>query len=156
AWMPYALMSVFLLLTGLVRQKEGTGPVHFGAVQTNYMIPIPALHNESHRDPQLHVVRAEQVAAQVLGSTNALTAAVNMTLAHRLAPRPEKAEFNFAWLTAPGTAVFFAAVVSIFLLGMNLAQVRRVLVRTIFQMKIPIPTIACMLGLSYVTRYAGM
>src|SRR5262249_4876289 len=32
----------------------------------------------------------------------------------------------------------------------------RVFNRTFFQMKIPIPTIACMLGLSYVTRYAGM
>ena len=28
--------------------------------------------------------------------------------------------------------------------------------RTFFQMKVPIPTIACMLGLSYVTRYSGM
>src|SRR5262249_40632633 len=31
-----------------------------------------------------------------------------------------------------------------------------ILRRTFFQMRIPIPTIACMLGLSYVTRYAGM
>src|SRR6202453_1731484 len=28
--------------------------------------------------------------------------------------------------------------------------------QTCVQMKIPIPTICCMLGLSYVTRYAGM
>src|SRR5262249_52713346 len=32
----------------------------------------------------------------------------------------------------------------------------RVLRRTMGQMRIPIPTIACMLGLSYVSRYAGM
>src|SRR5207247_1678810 len=41
-------------------------------------------------------------------------------------------------------------------LGMNLTQIRRVVRRTFIQMKIPIPTIAFMLGLSYVTRYAGM
>src|SRR5205085_5729450 len=41
-------------------------------------------------------------------------------------------------------------------LGMTAAQVGRVFRRTFIQMKIPIPTIACMLGLSYVTRYAGM
>ncbi|HMC66630.1 MAG TPA: L-lactate permease, partial [Gemmataceae bacterium] len=35
-------------------------------------------------------------------------------------------------------------------------QIWRVIQRTFFQMKIPIPTIACMLGLSYITRYAGM
>jgi lactate permease len=156
AWAPYALMSVFLLLTGLVRQKEGKGPVMLGSIQTNYMIPVPGLHNQSHRDPQLHLVRAEHAAALVLGSTDPLMAVANLHLAQKLAPQPEKAEFNFAWLTAPGTAVFFAAVVSIFLLRMNRAQVWRVFVRTVFQMKIPIPTIACMLGLSFVTRYAGM
>src|SRR5205823_10161938 len=71
-------------------------------------------------------------------------------------PRPEKAEFDFAWLTAPGTAVFLAALLSMAMLRMNAAQIGRVFRRTVFQMKIPIPTIACMLGLSYVTRYAGM
>ena len=35
-------------------------------------------------------------------------------------------------------------------------QIGVVMRRTIVQMKIPIPTIAFMLGLSYVTRYAGM
>ena len=42
------------------------------------------------------------------------------------------------------------------MLRMNRTQIQRVFGRTFFQMKIPIPTIACMLGLSYVTRYAGM
>jgi lactate permease len=68
----------------------------------------------------------------------------------------EKAVFNFAWLTAPGTAVFLAALASMALLHMSGAQVGAVLKRTVIQMKIPIPTIAFMLGLSYVTRYAGM
>src|SRR5207247_9972723 len=41
-------------------------------------------------------------------------------------------------------------------LGMNLTQIRRVVRRTFIQMKIPIPTIAFMIGLSYVTRFSGM
>src|SRR5438094_4240010 len=77
-------------------------------------------------------------------------------VARRQAPTPEKAEFNFAWLTAPGTAVFAAAVLSMLMLRMDRGQIVRVFQRTFFQMRIPIPTIACMLGLSYVTRYAGM
>src|SRR5207253_451343 len=68
----------------------------------------------------------------------------------------ENAEFDFAWLTAPGTAVFVAALLSMVMLRMNGADVRWVFQRTCLQMKIPIPTIALMLGLSYVTRYAGM
>src|SRR6266699_7051832 len=38
----------------------------------------------------------------------------------------------------------------------NARHVAVVFQRTFLQMKIPIPTIACMLGLSYVTRYSGM
>jgi lactate permease len=126
AWGPYAIMSVLLLLTGLVRQQERNGPVRVGPIQTNYLIPVPALHLEVIRDPRL----------QPAG--------------------PEKAEFDFAWLTAPGTAVFLAALLSMALLRMDGGQIGRVFWRTFLQMKIPIPTIACMLGLSYVTRYAGM
>src|SRR6202008_862342 len=49
-----------------------------------------------------------------------------------------------------------AALLSMVMLRMSARQVVHVFQRTFFQMKIPIPTIACMLGLSYVTRYAGM
>jgi lactate permease len=129
AWTPFALMSVLLLLTGLVRQREGLnsklGPVMVGPIQTNYMIEIPTLHNAVLRDPLLQA-------------------------------KPETAEFNFCWLTAPGTAVFIAALLSMALLRMNRQQIGWTLRRTAFQMRIPIPTIAFMLGLSYITRYAGM
>jgi lactate permease len=156
AWAPYALMSVFLLLTGLVRQQEGHGPVHWGLIRTNYLIPIPGLHQESHRDPRLHAIKAEQLAILPLAANNAIGAAANLYLGPRLAPQPEKAEFNLAWLTSPGSSVFAAALLTMLMLRMSPAQIGRVFRRTFYQMRIPIPTIACMLGLSYVTRYAGM
>jgi lactate permease len=156
AWAPFALMSILLLLTGLVRQQEGKGPVYIGPIRTNYLIPIPWLHQEVHRDAQLHAIKAEQALAVALASTNPLNAAVNVQLANRIAPKPEKAEFNFAWLTAPGTAVFGAVILSMLMLQMSPAQIWKVFKRTCWQMQIPIPTIALMLGLSYVTRYAGM
>ena len=49
-----------------------------------------------------------------------------------------------------------AALASMVLLRMSRQQIGAVLKRTVIQMKIPIPTIAFMLGLSYVTRYSGM
>ena len=52
--------------------------------------------------------------------------------------------------------MFAAAVLSMLLLRMTPREVAWVFKRTCFQMKVPIPTIAFMLGLSYVTRYAGM
>ncbi|HEV3084188.1 MAG TPA: L-lactate permease [Gemmataceae bacterium] len=136
AWAPYAIMSLLLLLTGLVRQEEQRrqrvkeGPIRLGSIQTRYAVPIPLLHKESLRAARLQEPGKELQA--------------------------ESAEFDFAWLTAPGSAVFGAAILSMLMLRMNGAQVVRVFRRTFFQMKIPIPTIACMLGLSYVTRYAGM
>jgi lactate permease len=133
AWAPFALMSLLLLLSGLVRQREKPDrpPVMLGPVQTNYWVPVPLLDGETVRDPRLHdPSRGEQ--------------------------RPEEARFNFAWLTAPGTPVFAAAVLSMLLLRMTPREVAWVFKRTCFQMKVPIPTIAFMLGLSYVTRYAGM
>jgi len=131
AWAPYAIMSLLLLLTGLVRQAEGRHVVTVGPVRTNYMIAVPGLDREVMRDPTLHdASKGEQ--------------------------QPEKAEFNFAWLTAPGTAVFASVLLSMWMLRTNRAQVGRVFQRTFLQMRIPIPTICFMLGLSYVTRYAGM
>jgi lactate permease len=133
AWFPFVLMSILLLLTGLVRQREGErktlGPARIGSIETNYIVPIPQLHQQSFRDPLL----------QEGGEAKA-----------------EEATFNFAWLTAPGTAVFVAALLSMALLRMNQHQIGWTFKRTFVQMKIPIPTICFMLGLSYVTRYAGM
>src|SRR5262245_275792 len=142
AWAPWVVMSVLLLLTGLVRQAEEDTKKHgprragpgfvpiVGSLHTNYQIAIPFLHDEVTRDPALLET----------GKT----------------PKPETAFLNFAWLTAPGTAVFLAAMLSIPLLRMNRADVAWCFRRTCVQMKIPIPTICFMLGLSYVTRYAGM
>ncbi len=133
AWFPFVLMSILLLLTGLVRQREGErktlGPARIGSIETNYIVPIPGLHQQSFRDPLL----------QEGGE-----------------PKAEEATFNFAWLTAPGTAVFVAALLSMALLRMNQHQIGWTFKRTFLQMKIPIPTICFMLGLSYITRYAGM
>ena len=50
----------------------------------------------------------------------------------------------------------FAALISVLVLRASPRTCWRVLRKTIIQMKVPIPTIACMLGLSYVTKYAGI
>jgi L-lactate transport len=131
AWFPFVLMSILLLLTGLVRQREGEGPVSVGPIKTNYLLAIPGLDKESFRDPRLQESNADN-------------------------PKAEDAKFNFAWLSSPGTAVFVAALLSMALLRMNQRQIGWTFKRTFLQMKIPIPTICFMLGLSYVTRYAGM
>jgi lactate permease len=137
AWTPFAIMSVLLLLSGILRQAEGERrrlkeePIKIGPVQTNYVIEVPLLQ-EVYRPEALSEVKPGEK------------------------QKPEKAEYDFAWLTSPGTPVFLSALISMLLLRMNGKQVAWVFRRTFFQMQVPIPTIAFMLGLSYVTRYAGM
>jgi len=132
AWSPFVLMSVLLLLAGIVKQKEGTGPVTIvEPIKTSYKIPLPGLHQQVMRDSKLHDGSLGEQA-------------------------PEKAEFMCIWVTAPGSSVFLAALLSVPLLGMSWREFGSVFGETVRQMKIPIPTIMFMLGLSYLTRYAGM
>jgi lactate permease len=161
AWSPFMLMSAVLMVTGWVRQKEGEAMrngefVFIGPLQTNYLIPVPRLDRQSHRDPRLHVVKAEDAAALVLASDNPLSVATNLVVARQQAPQAERAEYNFAWLTSPGSAVGIAALLAVVMLKMRPRSIVRVFKRTCYQMRIPVPTIAFMLGLSYVTRFAGM
>jgi L-lactate transport len=142
AWTPFAIMSVLLMLLGMLRQvedgwksaKDADGhpiPIpSFAGVQTLYQIPVPFLDRESLRDPRIQEEAKKD--------------------------EKERAVYSFAWLTTPGSPVFISALLSMLLLRMNRAQIARVFALTVRQMRIPIPTIAFMLGLSYVTRYAGM
>jgi lactate permease len=144
AWMPFALMSVFLLASGFLRQVENERagkklpmPEVVPGLKTRYDIPIPGLHQE--------VLRAERLRKKIKDPDGT----------ERYDDKPESAVFVFAWVTSPGTGVFAAALLSMLMLRMTRQQLGRVFRRTVWQMRIPIPTIAVMLGLSYVTRYSG-
>jgi lactate permease len=135
AWMPFALMSVFLMLAGFIRQREAElkrGLEIIGPLKSFYSLPIPRLHQEVERAKRLQKNPDSPE------------------------PEAESAVFEFKWLTAPGTPCLIAALVSMLWLRVSRQQAQSILRKTMVQMKIPIPTIACMLGLSYVTRYARM
>ena len=132
AWMPFVLMSGFLLAAGLIRQQEEKSQTASGAsvagVPTWIKIPMGPLHLGVQRD---EVMRAKP-------------------------DDLEKAIFDFRWATAPGTPVFCAFLLSIPVLGARWSHVARTCAVTARQMTVPIPTIAIMLGLSYLTKHAGM
>ena len=159
AWMPYALMSVCLIMVGVLRQMESKADKRViervskglpstpetdreesfwfipGVLKSYYKIEIPTLHNEVQRADELQT-------QEVRDGTKA--------------PAKEGAVFKFIWASAAGSPVFLSAVLSMFYLRTNRAQIGRIVRKTVVQMKIPIPTIACMLGLSYVTKYSGI
>jgi len=69
--------------------------------------------------------------------------------------KPEAAQLSLNWLSAAGTGVFVAAVLSGFALGLTGAQWKLAITRTLARMKTPILVIGQVLGLGYLTRYAG-
>jgi lactate permease len=69
---------------------------------------------------------------------------------------PEAALFDFNWLSATGTGVFLAAVVSGLALGLTPRELGRTFLLTAHRMRMPLVAIACMLGLGFVTRYSGV
>ncbi len=69
--------------------------------------------------------------------------------------KPEAAVFAINWLSAAGTGVFVAALLSGLALRMTAAQWKEAISRTLHRMKVPVLVIGQVLGLGYLTRYAG-
>jgi len=126
AWMPFAILSLFVLLWGLPTIKTAMGKA-----------TTPAFAEGGWEVPYLHkaVSRAQPVV---------------------LKPTPENAKFDFNWLTAVGTSCFLAAVLSGLFLGLGPGKIFRIFSGTLFRLRFAIVAMTCMLGLGYVTRYSGM
>ncbi|HEV8259961.1 MAG TPA: L-lactate permease, partial [Burkholderiales bacterium] len=69
--------------------------------------------------------------------------------------KPEVAKFAINWLSAAGTGVFVAALLSGLVLGLSGAQWKQAFVQTARRMKNPVLVIGQVLGLGFLTRYAG-
>lgn len=137
AWMPFAVLSLFVLLWGLPPIKtalnRATTPAFRVVLPDGRLRPgppgwdVPYLHNA--------VYRAAPVVAK---------------------PMPEAARYDFNWLSATGSGCFLAAIVSGLLLGLTPATLAKVFWRTLRRMRLAVIAISFMLGLGYVTRYSGV
>ncbi len=137
AWMPFAILSLFVLLWGLPSVKlainKATTPA-FRVVQADGKArpgppgwDWPYLHNA--------VSRSAPVVAK---------------------PTPEGARYDFNWLSATGSGCFLAAIVSGLLLGLSPVRLMKIFWRTLVRMRLAMVAISFMLGLGFVTRYAGL
>ncbi len=137
AWMPFAILSLFVLVWGLpsikLAMNRATTP-SFSVVMPNGKLRpgppgwnVPYLHNA--------VYRSAPVVAK---------------------PTPEAARYDFNWLSATGTGCFFAAIVSGLMLGVSPAGLFRIFWKTLVRMRLAMVAISFMLGLGYVTRYSGL
>jgi len=137
AWMPFVILSIFVLCWGLPAIKnalnESTTPAFKVVMADSKPRPGPAGWDW----PWLHgkVLRTMPVAAK---------------------PTPEAARFDFNWLTATGTGCFLAAILAGLLLGLGFGRMFAILGKTLVRLRFAIIAMTCMLGIGYVTRYSGM
>ena len=137
AWMPFAILSLVVLVFGLPRIKlainQATTPAFTVYLPDGKIRPgppgwdVPYLHNA--------VYRSQPVVSKLT---------------------PEPARFDFNWLSATGTSCFLAAIVSGLLLGVSPVRLIKIFWRTLVRMRLAIIAISFMLGLGYVTRYSGL
>ena len=126
AWMPFVILSLFVLLWGIPTIKTALNNA-----------TTPAFHQGGWSVPYLHkaVTRAQPVVAH---------------------PTLEPAKFDFNWLSATGTGCFLASLLAAALLGIRPRTLARIFLGTLTKMRFAVIAIACMLGLGFVTRYSGM
>jgi lactate permease len=137
AWMPFVILSIFVLCWGLPSIKnalnQATTPSFKVVMADGKPRPGPAGWDW----PYLHgkVSRTMPVAAK---------------------PTPEAARFDFNWLTATGTGCFLAAILAGLLLGLSFGRMFGIFGKTLVRLRFAIIAMTCMLGIGYVTRYSGM
>ena len=69
--------------------------------------------------------------------------------------KPEVAKFTINWLSAAGTGVFVASLLSGLVLKLSAEEWKATFLQTARRMKTPVLVIGQVLGLGYLTRYAG-
>lgn len=116
----------FLLLTAMVF-LWGIPSVNRLMNRVTIPIPVPALH--------LQVIKAPPVVAH---------------------PVAEAAVYNFNWAAATGTALMTALLLSACVFGVGPARLGKLFWHTFIQLRIPLITTPCILGLGFVSRYSGL
>ena len=152
AWMPWVFLSVMVILWGLPAMKAllngGPGGLEAyragrPAVVSMAMSPtwdVPLLHRYVYRDFPVEATAVDRARIDEPAYRNA---------------RAEAARYNLNWLSATGTGILIAAILTAFYLRVPFAQVLAIAAMTLRRMRNPLLTIALMLSLGYVTRYGG-
>ena len=153
AWMPWAFLSLFVMAWGIAPMKallnsgpsglvrySRTGKAPAANVLLSPIVAVPRLHRAVYRE---YPVEQRPVDRALIHDD-----------AYRAA-HAEAAMFTFNWLSATGTAILLAALVSALFLRVPAREVAAVARRTLVQLRWPLVTIALMLALGDVTHYGG-
>jgi lactate permease len=153
AWMPWVFLSVFVTAWGAgpIKAFLNAGPAGMRGYNQTGRPPAPhPVLSPAFDVPSLHrlVFRDYPVEPAPVDRQRVNDPAYRST-------RAEAARFTFNWLSATGTSILGAALLTMLYLRIPLDQVLQVLIATLKRMRAPLLTIAFMLSLGFVTRYGG-
>ena len=126
AWTPWILLSLLVFIWGVPLIKTALDKLSAPSFQ------VLELHNV--------VVRTTPVVPQP-------------TPDHPT--KPEEAIFKLNWLSATGSGILLAAIISGLLMGFSPAKLASIFWETLVRVRFSLVTIAAMLALGYVTKYSG-
>ena len=92
-----------------------------------FRFPVTAIHNLIHRMPPVV-----------------------------LKPTPEPAVFVFNWITATGSGILIAGILSGFVMGCGPLTILKVYWKTIVRVRYSLLTISAMMAIGFITRYGGL
>jgi len=138
AWVPWIILSLIVFLWGTQTGKKlmNTPEKVFTSMArwstppskiTNPQFKVTALNNLSERVPPV-------------------------------VPKPTKepAVFGLNWVSATGSGILLAAIISGLIMGLSVPQIFAVYGKTIMKVRFSLLTIAAMLAIGFMTRYAGL
>ena len=71
-------------------------------------------------------------------------------------PTPEPAVYMFNWLSATGTGIFLAAILSGIVAGLSLGRMIRLYGATLVKVRFSLLTISAMMAIGFLTRFSGL
>jgi lactate permease len=152
AWMPWMFLSVAVIIWGLAPSKAlmNGGPAGLAAYREGKPVApstvlsptwdVPLLHRMVFRD---YPVETTPVDRSRIGDPQ-----------YR-GTRAETARFALNWLSATGTGILLAALVTALYLRVPARRVLAIAAMTLRRMRNPLLTISLMMAVGFVTRYGG-
>jgi lactate permease len=152
AWMPWVFLSIVVILWGLAPVKAllNGGPPGLAAYRagkppvTSMMLSptwdVPLLHRFVFREFPVEPTAVDRARLDDARYRNS---------------RAEAARYTLNWVSATGSGILLAALLTIVYLRVPFSDVLTIAAMTLKRMRAPLMTIALMLSLGFVTRYGG-
>ena len=138
AWLPWLILSVLVFCWGTYTGKKimNTPEKVFPSMSTWHTPPSKITN------PQIPVT-----------GLNKMVQRVPPVVAK---PTAESAVFGLNWVSATGSGILFAAIISGFVMGLSLPRIVAMWWQTLWHVRFSLMTIAAMLSLGILTRYSGV